>query len=117
MLSIANGTVANDQIYLRQKVKENIKKYVDEILPSEYEKCLNGLSLILMEAWDLSDRAGAEHPTDKIHALALAKKAYTTKLLTNISVIEDTYVIIEKKKELEQQSSSSLRRQPMEQPP
>jgi hypothetical protein len=54
------------------------------------EKCLNGLSLILMEAWDLSDRAGAEHPTDKIHALELAKKAYTTKLdlLTNISVIE-----------------------------
>jgi DNA-binding NarL/FixJ family response regulator len=29
-LSIANGTVAYDQLYLKQKAKERIKKYVDE---------------------------------------------------------------------------------------
>jgi hypothetical protein len=35
--------------YLRQLAKENIKKYVDERLPEEYENCLVGLSYILKE--------------------------------------------------------------------
>jgi hypothetical protein len=30
---------------------ENIKKYIDERLPEEYEKCLVGLTAILKEAW------------------------------------------------------------------
>ena len=43
MLQVSNATVANDQIFLRQKAKENIKSYVNERLPEEYEKCLVGI--------------------------------------------------------------------------
>ncbi|MGC2428716.1 MAG: hypothetical protein WA421_16905 [Nitrososphaeraceae archaeon] len=38
--------------YLRQQAKSNIKKYIDERLPEEYEKCLVGLTAILREAWN-----------------------------------------------------------------
>ena len=54
MLHVANGTVANDQIYLRTKAKENIRKYLDERLPDEYERCLIGINSILREAWTTS---------------------------------------------------------------
>jgi len=60
MLQIANGTVGNDQLFLRQKAKENIRKYVDERLPEEYKKCLVGLTAILREAWNTSHRTDIE---------------------------------------------------------
>jgi predicted transcriptional regulator len=52
MLQISHGTVGNEQTFLRQKAKENIKKYIDERLPEEYEKCLVGLNAITKEAWN-----------------------------------------------------------------
>jgi predicted transcriptional regulator len=89
ILHVSNGTVGNDQIFLRQKAKENIKKYVDEKLPEEYEKCLVGLTSILREAWTTSQ--ATEDKREKIQALSLAKECYSTKLdlLTNATVIND----------------------------
>jgi hypothetical protein len=54
ILHVSNGTVGYDQIFLRQKAKENIKKYIDERLPDEYERCLIGINSILREAWNTS---------------------------------------------------------------
>ena len=54
ILQISHGTVGNDQNFLRQKAKENIKSHVDERLPEEYEKCLVGITSILREAWTTS---------------------------------------------------------------
>jgi orotate phosphoribosyltransferase-like protein len=53
-LMVSNGTVHSDLVYLRQKAKENISLYVDDKLPSEYEKCLRGINQILKEAWNTS---------------------------------------------------------------
>ena len=39
VLQISNGTVNRDLSVLRQQAKDNIKKYIDERLPEEYEKC------------------------------------------------------------------------------
>jgi DNA-binding NarL/FixJ family response regulator len=44
MLQISNGTVNKDLFILRQQAKANIKRYIDERLPEEYEKCLVGLT-------------------------------------------------------------------------
>ena len=52
MLQVSNGTVNNDLSTLRQQAKENIKKYIDERLPEEYEKCLVRLNAITREAWN-----------------------------------------------------------------
>ncbi|MFL6393785.1 MAG: hypothetical protein ACJ708_03900 [Nitrososphaeraceae archaeon] len=52
ILHVSNGTVNRDLSILREQTKANIKKYIDERLPEEYEKCLVGLNAITREAWD-----------------------------------------------------------------
>ena len=52
VLQIGLATVNRDISYLRSQAKANIKKYIDERLPEEYEKCLVGLNAITKEAWN-----------------------------------------------------------------
>ncbi|MFL6343946.1 MAG: hypothetical protein ACJ71A_00680 [Nitrososphaeraceae archaeon] len=52
ILQVALATVNRDVSYLRNEAKHNIKRYIDERLPDEYEKCLVGLTAILREAWN-----------------------------------------------------------------
>ena len=56
ILQISQPTISRDMRYLRQQAKENIKKYIDERLPEEYEKCMIGLTAILKEAWNTSEQ-------------------------------------------------------------
>jgi len=50
ILQVGLGTVNRDLSYFRNQAKDNIKKYIDERLPEEYEKCLVGLNSIVKEA-------------------------------------------------------------------
>jgi hypothetical protein len=50
ILQVSNGTVNKDLSVLIHQAKHNIKRYIDERLPEEYEKCLVGLTTILREA-------------------------------------------------------------------
>src|SRR5689334_10766092 len=88
-LQISESTISRDLEYVRQQSKENIRKYIDERLPEEYEKCLVGLTSILKEAWTTAQNA--EDRREKIQALSLAKECYSMKLdlLTNATVIDD----------------------------
>jgi DNA-directed RNA polymerase specialized sigma24 family protein len=43
ILLVSSGTVNSDLSYLRQQAKSNIRRYIDERLPEEYEKSLVGL--------------------------------------------------------------------------
>ena len=89
MLQVGLATVNRDISYLRNQAKSNIKKYIDEKLPEEYEKCLIGLTAILREAWATSQQT--EDKREKIQALSLAKECYSMKLelLTNATVVDD----------------------------
>ena len=49
-LQISESTISRDLDYLRQQSKDNIKRYIDERLPEEYERCLVGLTAITKEA-------------------------------------------------------------------
>jgi Trp operon repressor len=44
ILQVSSGTVNRDLSYLIQQAKHNIRRYIDERLPEEYEKCLVGTS-------------------------------------------------------------------------
>jgi hypothetical protein len=92
-LQISQPTINRDITYLRQQAKANIKKYVDEMLPEEYEKCLVGLTAITKEAWNTEDKR------EKIQALSLAKECYSMKLdlLTNATVINDAIRFVSQK--------------------
>jgi transposase len=56
LLQVSLGSVNRDLTYLRQQAKANIRKYIDERLPEEYEKCLVGLNAIVKEAWTTSQQ-------------------------------------------------------------
>jgi Sigma-70, region 4 len=89
ILQVSVGTVNRDLMYIREQSKQKIRKYIDETLPEEYEKCLVGITSILKEAWNTSQQA--ENKKEKIHALSLAKECYSMKLelLTNATVVND----------------------------
>jgi hypothetical protein len=89
ILQVSIGTVNRDLSVLRQQAKSNIRRYIDERLPEEYEKCLVGLTAILKEAWNTATTT--EDKREKIQALSLAKDCYSMKLdlLTNATVVDD----------------------------
>jgi predicted transcriptional regulator len=89
ILQISQPTINRDITYLRQQAKSNIKRYIDERLPEEYEKCLVGLNAITREAWNTAHNT--EDNREKIQALSLAKECYSMKLdlLTNATVVDD----------------------------
>src|SRR5207247_10550029 len=89
MLQIGLGSVNRDLSYLKNQAKVNIRKYIDERLPEEYEKCLVGLNSIVKEAWTTSQQT--QDSREKMQALSLAKDCYAMKLelLTNATVVDD----------------------------
>jgi Trp operon repressor len=89
ILQVGLATVNRDISYLRSQAKANIKRYIDERLPEEYEKCLVGLNAITKEAWNTA--YNTEDKREKIQALSLAKEWYSMKLdlLTNATVVDD----------------------------
>ena len=54
ILQVSVGTVNRDLSYIKQQSRQKIRKYIDETLPEEYEKCLVGITSILREAWNTS---------------------------------------------------------------
>src|SRR5438093_7065914 len=70
ILQVGLATVNRDISYLRNQAKTNIKRYIDERLPEEYEKCLVGLNAITKEAWNTAQ--STEDKREKIQALSLA---------------------------------------------
>jgi len=107
VLQISNGTVNRYLSILRQQAKTNIKRYIDERLPEEYEKCLVGLNGILREAWNTA--ANTEDKREKIQALSLAKECYSMKLdlLTNTTVVDDAIRFVSHQSSENVKSSSS----------
>jgi predicted transcriptional regulator len=97
ILQVSNGTVNRDLSILRQQAKANIKRYIDERLPEEYEKCLVGLNAITREAWNTAQNT--EDKREKIQALSLAKECYSMKLdlLTNTTVVDDAIKFVSQK--------------------
>ena len=48
ILQVDLSIISRDVYFLRQHAKDNIKRYIDERLPEEYEKCLVGLTAIIV---------------------------------------------------------------------
>src|ERR687887_39292 len=115
-LQVGLATVNRDISYLRNQAKTNIKKYVDERLPEEYEKCLVGLNAITKEAWDTAQQTGDKR--EKIQALSLAKECYSMKLdlLTNATVVNDAIRFVSQKSKEKLKSSSSSTNENDEEP-
>ncbi|MFL6418376.1 MAG: hypothetical protein ACJ71P_03025 [Nitrososphaeraceae archaeon] len=88
ILQVDKSIICRDIAYLRHQTKTNIKRYIDERLPEEHEKCLVGLNAITREAWNAAQ--DTEDNREKLQALSLAN-CYSMKLelLTNATVVDD----------------------------
>ena len=97
ILQVDLSIISRDVYYLRQQAKYNIKRYIDERLLEEYEKCFVGLNAITKKAWNTA--ANTEDKREKIQALSLAKECYSMRLdlLTNATVVDDTIRFVTEK--------------------
>jgi hypothetical protein len=77
ILKVGLASVNEDLQYLRQQATMNIRHYIDEYLPAEYENCLDGLNNIMVEAWQMSLDG---EKRERMQALSLAKECYAMKL-------------------------------------
>ena len=109
-LQISRPTITKDIHYLSECAKQNIKRYIDERLPVEYEKCLVGLNAITKEAWNTAQNTDDER--EKIQALSLAKECYSMKmdLLTNATVVDDAIRFVSQKSKDKENLESSADR-------
>jgi hypothetical protein len=107
ILKVSIGTVNRDLYILRRQAQQKIKRYIDERLPEEYEKCLVGLNAITREAWNTSQQT--EDKREKIQALSLAKECYSMKLdlLTNATVVDDAIRFVSQKSKEELKLSAN----------
>ena len=105
-LQVDLSIISRDVYFLRQQAKSNIKWYIDEILPEEYEKSLVGINSILKEAWNTAQQT--EDKREKIRALSLAKECYSIKLelLTNATVVDDAIRFVSSKTKADLKSLS-----------
>lgn len=89
ILQISQPTVNRDITYLRQQAKENIRRYIDEKLPLEYQKCLVGLDNILGKTWDIANNQESLE-RDRLQAVSIGMQAYGMKidLLSSATVVE-----------------------------
>jgi hypothetical protein len=115
-LQVGLATVNRDISYLRSQAKCNIKKYIDERLPEEYEKCLVGLNAITKEAWNTAQNT--EDKREKIQALSLAKECYSMKLdlLTNATVVDDAIRFVSSKSKENLKSSTEADKEESNEP-
>jgi hypothetical protein len=79
ILQVSIGTVNRDLSILIQQSKDNIKRYIDERLPEEYEKCLVGLTAITKEAWNTA--VNTEDKRDLLNCTSLLKIDYQYSVL------------------------------------
>jgi Trp operon repressor len=114
-LQVGIGTVNRDLAYIKQQSRQKIRKYIDETLPEEYEKCLVGITSILREAWNTSQNTEI-NKREKIHALSLAKECYSMKLelLTNATVVNDAMKFVSQKSKDKSKSSANDNEQDIE---
>src|SRR5918912_1220939 len=107
LLQVDLSIISRDVYFLRQQAKHNIKRYIDERLPEEYESCLVGLTAITREAWTTA--ANTEDKREKIQALSLAKECYSMKLdlLTNATVVDDAIRFVSSKTKENLKSSTA----------
>src|ERR671938_1020589 len=93
---------------LRQQAKHNIKRYIDERLPEEYEKCLVGLNLIKKETWSVAQNT--KDNKEKIQALSLVKECHCMELdlFTDATVVDDAIRFVSQKSKENLKSSAEV---------
>lgn len=94
-LQVSTASIGTDVQYLREQAKTNIKEYVTQHLPEQYQVCLSALDTVLKNAFVIMTKS--EDNREKLHALELFKDTHLVKLelLSNATTIDSAlhYII------------------------
>jgi len=75
ILRVGKTTVNRDLAYLNKQARESLRFHVEERLPSQYQKCLNGLNQVLKLAWNIA-LLDTDNHTSRLQALSLISDCY-----------------------------------------
>ena len=105
ILQVSPATINTDILFLKQEAKVNIRNYIDERLPFEYQKCLVGLDAILRKTWDIANSM-ENLDKDRLQAISVGMQAYAMKidLLSNATVVEKAVQFVERHREMTHQN-------------
>jgi hypothetical protein len=84
-------TVHRDLAFLRRQAQENLKSHIQENLPEQYQKCINGLNQVLKIGWNIVN-SDSSSPANRLQGLALINDSYKylLELTTYGVVVTDT---------------------------
>ena len=100
-LQVSEASISSDVQYLRKQAKENIKEYVTQHLPEQYQICLSALDIILKNAFVIMQKT--EDNREKLAAMELFKDTHLVKLelLSNATTIDSALNYIRSKQQQE----------------
>jgi hypothetical protein len=117
-LQINQSTVSRDVHYLGQQAQENLQRHIQQKLPEEYQRCLNGMNQVLKLGWQIANNNNTRQnsPTHndnnsntltmgddrtRLQALSLINDCYKyiMELTTNGVVITDAIKFVQTNKE------------------
>ena len=83
-------TVHRDLAFLRKQAQENLMTHIQERLPEQYQRCINGLNQVLKIGWNIVN-SDSSSPANRLQGLALINDSYKylMDLTTNGVVVTD----------------------------
>ena len=89
-LQVSQPSVNRDLAYIAKQAQENLQTHIQQTLPLEYKRCMNGINQVLKQAWQISQSSEVKKE-DRLAALSLANNCYKfiMDLTTNGVVITD----------------------------
>ena len=107
-LQVSTSLIGTDVQYLREQAKENIKEYVTQHLPEQYQICLSALDTVLKNAYVIMQKS--EDNREKLQALQLLKDTHLVKLelLSNATTIDSALNYIRNKQQEQQKKGRDL---------
>ena len=100
ILKVGTGTVHRDVVYLNKQAQDNLKTQIQERLPEQYQKCINGLNQMLKIGWNIVN-SNSSSAANRLQALALVSDSYKylMDLATNGAVITDAIKFVQANKD------------------
>src|SRR5215203_2361993 len=97
-IHVGIGTVNRDLAYLNKQAQDNLKIHVQERLPEQYQKCINGLDQVLKMGWNIVNNDSSS-AANRLQGLSLINDCYKylMDLTTNGVVITDAIKYVQGK--------------------
>ena len=97
ILQVSEGTTSSGMKWIRQQAQKAIEQHIQQDLPLEHQKAMNGLHQVLKMAWDMS--IGEADTKTKLMSLALVNDCYKLimELSSDASVIKQALAFVNRR--------------------